>query len=354
MLNYKKSNFKLNNRIRLGNCCIVNNIKDTYKPDRNCRLSTATFEKVKELSLQNTSDLFEIIKYCGENFINVLRISSDMFPHFLNPKAKFKFDDFSFCKDNLKKCAELIKEYKIRITAHPGQFITIGAEKQSIIDFSFAILKMHSDFLDILKYDNDPVIVIHGGGVYNDKQKTINRWIDNYHKLDTKIKEKLVLENCERSFSIEDCLFISEKTGVPVVLDTHHFDCYNIIHKENKLKHYISYYVPKVFETWKKKNIRPKFHISEQNKNKRVGAHSDFIENIPSCLLDIYDKYNMEIDIMIEAKEKENAIFKLYDNYKGFIIPINDDFKNHEITKKIVKRKYELNKISDNNKILNN
>ena len=67
-------------------------------------------------------------------------------------------------------------------------------------------------------------------------------------------------------------------------------------------------------ETWKKRNIKPKFHVSEQGKGK-CGHHSDYIEKIPEYLLEIPDKYNIHIDIMIEAKMKEKAIFKLYDIY---------------------------------------
>ena len=63
-----------------------------------------------------------------------------------------------------------------------------------------------------------------------------------------------------------------------------------------------------------KKNIKPKFHVSEQGSG-RIGHHSDYIEIIPKYLLEIPDKYNTEIDIMIEAKQKEKSIFKLYQKY---------------------------------------
>lgn len=63
-----------------------------------------------------------------------------------------------------------------------------------------------------------------------------------------------------------------------------------------------------------KRNIKPKFHVSEQGQGK-CGHHSDYIENIPEYLLEIPQKYNTNIDIMIEAKMKEMAIFKLYEKY---------------------------------------
>jgi UV DNA damage endonuclease len=73
-------------------------------------------------------------------------------------------------------------------------------------------------------------------------------------------------------------------------------------------------YIHAILETWWKRNIKPKFHVSEQGTGK-TGHHSDFIETIPDYLLEIPDKFNCNIDIMIEAKLKEQAIFKLYNKY---------------------------------------
>jgi hypothetical protein len=66
--------------------------------------------------------------------------------------------------------------------------------------------------------------------------------------------------------------------------------------------------------SWKKRNLKPKFHVSEQGKG-RVGHHSDFIKEIPTYLLDIPKRYKVDIDIMIEAKMKEQAIHRLYQRY---------------------------------------
>ena len=75
-----------------------------------------------------------------------------------------------------------------------------------------------------------------------------------------------------------------------------------------------SVYMPLVLQTWINRGIKPKFHVSEQGSG-RTGHHSDYIEVIPDYLLEIPEKYGMDIDIMIEAKMKEQAIFKLYTKY---------------------------------------
>ena len=73
-------------------------------------------------------------------------------------------------------------------------------------------------------------------------------------------------------------------------------------------------YIHKILETWSRRGIKPKFHISEQGSGK-IGHHSDYISEIPEYLLEIPEKYNVKIDIMIEAKKKEKAIIDLYKKY---------------------------------------
>ena len=62
-----------------------------------------------------------------------------------------------------------------------------------------------------------------------------------------------------------------------------------------------------ILESWTDKEIKPKFHVSEQGSGK-TGHHSDYIEILPEYLLEIPEKYGINIDIMIEGKAKELSI----------------------------------------------
>ena len=139
-------------------------------------------------------------------------------------------------------------------------------------------LKYHADVLDLMRLDNNSVMVVHGGGLYGDKRKTIARWCEQYKQLPENVRNRLVLENCEKCFSIEDCLRISKKINIPVVFDTHHYECYNILHPENQMKP-ASEYIGEILDSWKRRGIKPKFHVSEQGSG-RTGHHSDYIEEI--------------------------------------------------------------------------
>ena len=127
------------------------------------------------------------------------------------------------------------------------------------------------------------------------------------------VRRFVVLENCEKCFSIEDCLRVSKEVNIPVVFDTHHYACYCQLHPEEEFKP-AEEYIPDILDSWARRGIKPKFHVSEQGSG-RIGHHSDYIEELPKYLLEIPEKYNVEIDIMIEAKMKEQSIFKLYEKY---------------------------------------
>jgi len=189
----------------------------------------------------------------------------------------------------------------------------VGTPNPAAFKATIADLKWQADILDKMGMGEDSVMVVHGGGLYGDKAKTIDRWAEQFLKLPENVQQRLVLENCEHCFNIEDCLKVSEKISIPVVLDSHHFTCYQILHPEEEFLPE-SEYIPKILETWERRGIKPKFHVSEQGAG-RVGHHSDMIEVLPDYMMEIPKKYNKDIDIMIEAKLKEQAIFKLYKKY---------------------------------------
>ena len=62
--------------------------------------------------------------------------------------------------------------------------------------------------------------------------------------------------------------------NIPVVFDTHHYACYCQLHPEEKFKP-AGEYIEEILETWKRRNIKPKFHVSEQGKGD--GHHSDYV-----------------------------------------------------------------------------
>lgn len=306
-----------NKKIQLGLCCLNSTLRKMKPPVFSSRkmiirtVKEQGIDTLKAKIIQNLKDTLTLIDWNEANGIKVFRLSSELFPHKSNPKVEDY--DFDFAKDLLKQIGDKAKKYNQRLTFHPGQYNVIGTPNIKAYEQTICDLTYHATVLDLMGMDENSVMVIHGGGLYKDKEATLKRWCKQYLKLPDIIKKRLVLENCERCFSIQDCLRVSKTVNIPVVFDTHHFECYKQLHPNEEFKP-ASVYMPYILDTWKRRNIKPKFHVSEQGSG-RCGHHSDYIETIPDYLLEIREKYGVDIDIMIEAKKKELAIFKLYEKY---------------------------------------
>ena len=95
-----------------------------------------------------------------------------------------------------------------------------------------------------------------------------------------------------------------------MVLDFHHHNCNN--NNEN-----IYELIPKIFLTWKNEKLPPKIHFSSPRDHEKDRKHSDFINATDFVdFLENIKTFDTDIDIMLECKEKDLALFKLTDDIK--------------------------------------
>ena len=80
--------------------------------------------------------------------------------------------------------------------------------------------------LDLMGYEpsNWNKVNIHIGGVYKDKETTLERFAVNFQQLSDNCKKRLTLENDDWpcAFSVKDLLPLSRKCNIPIVFDFHH------------------------------------------------------------------------------------------------------------------------------------
>jgi UV DNA damage endonuclease len=146
-------------------------------------------------------------------------------------------------------------------------------------------------------------INIHCNGVYGDKIAAMDRFCDNFLRLSSSVRNRLTIENDDKAsmYSVKDLMYIHNKINIPITFDYHHHT-FNTgdLSEEEALKFAIS--------TWPL-NINPAVHYSESkalhenNTKVKPQAHSDYINAIPNT-------YDMDVDIMVEAKQKDLAILK--------------------------------------------
>lgn len=252
-------------------------------------------------TIENNLDCLEkTIASNIKNSILFFRISSDIIPFASHPVCNLDYKRL-FAR-NFKAIGRIVREAKVRISMHPDQFTLLNCKDKDILRRSIAELSYHQDVLEAMQLDNTAKIQLHVGGVYADKKASIKRFIERYSALNEKLRKKIVIENDERSYNVADCLFISEKTGVPVLFDVFH-------HSINPCRITLKKILGAVSKTWKKDDGIPMVDYSSQKKNSRCGSHA---LSLDAADFKRFLKASMpfDFDVMLEIKDKEKSAKK--------------------------------------------
>lgn len=292
-------------KIRLGYACISKTLSNVTMSST---ITYTTFQKDKDYKKidtaikSNLNALKEILTYNIKNNIHFFRLSSKLIP--LATKSDVIFDYIDPYKDYYNSIAKIIKDNKLRIDFHPDEFCVLNSTKSEVVKNSIAILEYHYNLLKALEIKNK-ILVLHIGGNTFGKKNSISRFINNFNTLSKDIQESIAIENDDKIFNIRDCVYISKNINVPVILDYHHHICN---HDELDINDYLK----DILSSWH--NTTPKMHFSSpKNKTKKdFRSHNDYI-NVDAFInfIDILKPFNHDVDIMIEAKAKDEALFRL-------------------------------------------
>lgn len=300
-------------KVRLGYVALSKALDDvttsstiTYTNYINKNYNTS---KLLEITKNNLDSLYEIIKYNVKNNFHFYRLTSKLVP--LATHDKVDFDYITPLLDEYKKIGKLINGNNIRVDTHPDQYAVLNSMDSKIVKNTMEILKYHYKIMDAIGI-KDKIIILHVGSSACGKKASITRFINNFNKLPDHIKKCIAVENDDKVYNIKDVLELCHKINVPMVLDYHHFIC-------NNEKEDINDYLKEIIDTWNGK--LPKMHFSSPKSKlkKEFRSHSDYINK--ECFIkfiNILKKQDKDIDIMLEAKAKDDAVSRLarYLKYK--------------------------------------
>lgn len=293
-------------KVRLGYVALSKALDDvttsstiTYTNYINKNYNTS---KLLEITKNNLDSLYEIIKYNVKNNFHFYRLTSKLVP--LATHDKVDFDYITPFLDEYKKIGKLINDNNIRVDTHPDQYTVLNSMDSKIVKNTVEILEYHYKIMDALGI-KDKIIILHVGSSACGKKASITRFINNFNKLPDHIKKCIAVENDDKVYNIKDVLELCHKINVPMVLDYHHFIC-------NNEKEDINDYLKEIIDTWCEK--LPKMHFSSPKSKlkKEFRSHSDYINK--ECFIEfinILKKQDKDIDIMLEAKAKDDAISRL-------------------------------------------
>jgi UV DNA damage endonuclease len=291
--------------MRIGYPCINLTIKN--QNPSTFRLKSYSENRFNETVKNNLNHLLSVLNFNKKNNIYFFRISSDIIPFASHPVCDINWSD-TF-KEKLKEIGDFIIKNNIRVSMHPDQFVILNSKSEDIVKNSIRELQYHCKLLDSMRLPTSAKIQIHGGGVYEDKEKAKKDFVNNFNNLlEESLKKRLVIENDDRSYSLQDCLDINSETGIPIVFDTFHHECLN---NGETFQQAISSFI----ESWKyTTDGNPIVDYSSQSIGERKGKHAKTLNK--NHFVYMYNEFkntikekqvDLDLDIMLEIKDKEKS-----------------------------------------------
>jgi UV DNA damage endonuclease len=307
--------------MKIGYPCINNSI--SRKTTSTFRLASYSESRMIQTIKDNLIHLNQILKYNVKNDLLFFRISSDLIPFASHPICELAWHNFF--QYELEQIGDYIKKYNIRISMHPDQFVVLNSPNEKTVQNSIRELNYHCNLLDTMCLDETAKVQIHVGGVYENKSKAIDRFIKKCNLVDHSIKKRLVIENDDHLYSLRDCICISKQTGIPVVFDRFHHECFGSNNNnkdtgESKSENStLQNILQNAFLTWKiNKDGLPMVDYSSQDVG-TINDHNQMIARRGKHTLTIdpisFEKFlreteSLDFDIMLEIKDKEKSALK--------------------------------------------
>lgn len=259
------------------------------------RLATCTDDKLVATVQENLECLQRMLAWNVDQGLLFFRISSGLIPFASHPAMTTPWQ--SIFAEQLAVLGTFIRKHDMRISMHPGQFVVLNSPLDIVYQNSVAELAYHAELLDLMGLDRTHKIQIHLGGLHGDSHASLARFAERYRRLPEAVTRRLVIENDERMASVQDCLALHASCGIPILFDTLH-------HQINNAGERLLQGLDRALQTWQTADGVPMIDYSNQNPDKRIGAHAQTLD-VDHFRRFVKSLKHRDIDIMFEIKNKE-------------------------------------------------
>lgn len=291
-------------RVRLGLCCIFREQPIKF------RITTAAVLarldegqrqiRLSELCRNNAESLVKALEYCATHGIGAFRILSQILPLKTHPEFDYRLEELPDGEATYRvflRAGAIARRHDIRLSFHPDQFIVLNSPREDVVRSSLKDLEYQAEVAEWVGAD---VINVHAGGAYGDKSNALTRLVQAIERLSPAARERLTLENDDRTFTPSDLLTVCREHGIPLVYDVHH-------HRVNPDGLSVDEATELAVSTW---NREPLFHISSPIagwNGPHPERHHDYVD--PADFPDAW--LHRPLTVEVEAKAKELAVLRL-------------------------------------------
>ncbi len=281
----------------------------TFKTFSQLNDREAAKRKLERIARSNIHNCLRLLKHNKALDISFFRLSSRLIPLATHEDLS-EWHYYESLEEDLQQLGAYALANDMRIDFHPDHFVVLNSPKEEILKASVKTLRYHHRLLSAMKIPVKHRCVLHVGGLYGDKEKALEKFIDNWSRMNEELQQMIMLENDDKTFTLKDVLYLSEKLGVPTVFDLHH-------HIANHEESDWCLDWPRVLETWRTSDLPVKIHLSSPKNEKNFRHHADFLD--VNMVVEFARKVSgttEQIDCMLEAKQKDDALIQLVEELK--------------------------------------
>lgn len=280
------------------------------------------------VSLAYLRDIFE---YLRRQRIAMYRISSDLAPYLTHPELSQFHGQLDECAVALAAIGQLAREIGLRLSFHPSQYVVLNAPDEALAAKSAWEVATQAEMLDRMGLDDEAVVVLHVGGVYEGRERARERFVLAFERLPEPARRRLVLENDDTRFGVADTLWIHQRSGVRLIFDNLHH------HNFNPERWPLYDALAACLGTWPI-HVRPKVHFSSPRTEMRIAEqpdpqtgrrvqvlqppvwtrHSDYIHPFEFIAFLREAAGLRPFDVMLEAKGKDLALLRLREDVQRY------------------------------------
>jgi UV DNA damage endonuclease len=273
-------------------------------------------EAIARINLHNT---LRLLKHNTGSDIMVYRLTSKLIPLATHPDLQ-DWNPFSALAEEFAEVGTYVKKHGMRVSFHPDHFTVLSTPRPEVLVSSIRDLQHHKDMLEAMGLPATAKNNIHIGGAYGDKPVSAERFCMQCSALPLELRERMTLENDDKTFNAVETLEVSRRLGLPMVLDIHH----QWVNNDGELPWELW---PEIQKTWTSslalkdvlpgELLPPKIHVSSPRSPSDPRNHADGVEPAPLvAFLKRIAADTPAVDVMIEAKLKDGALFGLMEAMK--------------------------------------
>jgi UV DNA damage endonuclease len=265
-----------------------------------------------------------ILGYLEDAGIGMYRMATALAPYASHPDLPRFRDQPRACAERLAALGARARARGVRLSTHPGQYTVLNSDDERVAALAAAELEVQAEILDGMGLGPEAVVVLHVGGAAGGVPAGLDRFERGFARLSDAARDRVVVENDDRSFGLRDVLALAGRIGRPVVWDVLHHHCHDPdrIPDRDALELAVA--------TWPD-GVRPKVHFSSprtdtEERRRKVGrrvertlalpplrAHADLVDPIAFEHFLADTVAGRDVDVMLEAKAKDLALLRLRD-----------------------------------------